>query len=719
MSDSQAQTFSENWHRVAGQRAALRPGVQSRPQWFRGEKWFVMHEPFNDQFHRVSPAAWRLIARLDGRRTVEEAWKEAMAMDGDDAPGQVETIQLLAQLYQLNFLRAEIAADSALLFQRYRKRRQRETRSLLANLMFPQIPLFDPDRWLLRLTLLARMIFSRGGALFWGLVVAWAVKTAFDHAPEFAGQTRNVLAPGNLLPLYAVLFCIKAIHESGHALACRRFGVAVHRVGVSLVFFTPLPFVDATGSWALQSRWHRIVVSMAGIYVEFFVAALAVFVWAGTASGPVHAIAFNAMLLASVTTLLFNANPLLRYDGYYILSDLLEIPNLNTRSTAMLRYLAERHLLGVQATVSPAHTPGEAWLLTGYGIASTLYRVVLFSGILWIISGKWLLLGALLVVFCMVQWLVLPAFRFVRYLAGSPILARCRPRAIGVTAFGVGAVLALFCAVPFPEHFRAPGMVEAAQYREIFAESSGVVGDVLVMSGSSVRAGQVLARLQNRELDLDLASAVAARAQTLAERDRAINDSPAELEPLRIRLNADEQEIARLQRHVAALEIKAPVDGVWYSDQLDHAKGQWLLRGEKIGDVIRQGEWNFRAVIPQSASRALFAEELRGAEIRFPGAADTAIRAESFRILPSRQQILPSAALGWAGGGTVEVDAQQADGRHALEPFFEVRALIGGDAAALPRQGRTGIIRFTLPPRPLGVRLWRWLGQLLQQRTLW
>jgi putative peptide zinc metalloprotease protein len=719
MNESLAQTFSENWHRVAGQCAALRPGVQVRPQWFRGEKWFVMHEPFNDQFHRVSPAAWHFIARLDGRRTVEAAWKETMAMDGDDAPGQEETIQLLAQLYQLNFLRGEIAADSALLFQRYRKRRQRETRSLLANLMFPQIPLFDPDRWLLRLLPLARMIFSRGGALAWALVVAWGIKTAFDHAPEFAGQTRDVLAPGNLLPLYAVLFCIKAIHESGHALACRRFGVAVHRVGVSLVFFTPLPFVDATGSWALQNRWHRMVVSMAGIYAEFFVAAVAVLVWAGTAPGPVHAIAFNAMLLASVTTLLFNANPLLRYDGYYILSDLLEIPNLNTRSTAMLRHLAERYLLGVQASVTPAHTTGEAWLLAVYGVASALYRVVLFSGILWIISGKWLLLGVLLAMVCVIQWLLLPPIRFIRYLASSSILARCRPRAIAVSLGGAAAVLALFCAVPFPAHFRAPGMVEAAQYREIFAESSGVVAEVPVMSGSRVHAGQVLARLQNRELDLDLAAAIAARARTLAERDRAINDSPAELEPLRIRLDADEQEIARLRRQVAALEIKAPVDGISISGQLDHARGQWLLRGEKLGDVIQQGEWNFRAVVPQSDSRALFADELRAAEIRFPGAAATAIPVQSFRILPSRQQILPSAALGWMGGGTVEVDAREADGRHALEPFFEVRAVMAGGGAALPRQGRTGIIRFTLPSRPIGVQLWRWLGQLLQQRTLW
>ena len=719
MSESQAQTFSENWHRVAAQCAALRPGVQVRPQWFRGEKWFVMHEPFNDQFHRVSPAAWHLIARLDGHLTVEAAWKATMAMDGDDAPGQEETIQLLAQLYQLNFLRGEIAADSAVLFQRYRKRRQRETRSVLANLMFPQIPLFDPDRWLQRLSLLARMIFSRGGAFVWALVVGWGIKTAFDHAPELAGQTSNVLAPGNLLPLYAVLFCIKAIHESGHALACRRFGVAVHRVGVSLVFFTPLPFVDATGSWALQNRWQRIVVSLAGIYTEFFAAAVAVFIWAGTTNGPVHALAFNVMLLASVTTLLFNANPLLRYDGYYILSDLLEIPNLNTRSAATLRYLAERYLLGVHGAANPAHTPGEAWLLAIYGTVSALYRVILFSGILWIISGKWLLLGALLSAFCIFQWLVLPPVRLIRYLASSTILSRCRPRAIAVSLAGAVAVFALFCAVPFPEHFRAPGMVEAAQYREIFAESSGVVGDVLVTSGSSVHVGQVLARLQNRELELDLASAAAARAQTLAERDRAINDSPAELEALGIRLDANAKEIARIQRQVAALEIKAPVDGVWYSDQLDHAKGQWLLRGEKIGDVIQQGKWTFRAVVPQSDSRALFTDELRAAEIRFSGAAAAAIPVESFRVLPSRQQILPSAALGWMGGGTVDVDTQEADGRHALEPFFEVRAVMAGGEAALLRQGRTGIIRFTLPPRPLGVQLWRWLGQLLQQRTLW
>jgi len=719
MNDAGAQTFSEHWHRVAGQRVALRTGVRVQPQWFRGEKWFVMHEPFNNQFHRVTPAAWHFIARLDGRDTVETAWKETLAMDGDDAPGQEEAIQLLAQLYQVNFLRGEIAADSALLFQRYRKRRQRETRSVLANLMFPQIPLFDPDRWLVRLLPLAHVMFSRMGAIVWALVIAWGIKTAFDHAPEFADQSRNVLAPGNLLPLYATLFCIKAIHEAGHALACRRFGAAVHRVGVSLVFFTPLPYVDATGSWAFQNRWHRIVVSMAGIYTEFFTAALAVFVWAGTSSGPLHAAAFNAMFLASVTTLLFNANPLLRYDGYYILSDLLEIPNLNTRSNAMLRHLAEHHLLGVQQSANPAHTTGEAWLLTVYGIASALYRIVLFSGILWIISGKWLLLGALLATVCVVKWLIVPPIRYIKYLAKSPALARSRPRAIAVSLAATALLLALLCAVPFPDHFRAPGMLEAAQFSQVFAQSSGVVDDVVVKSGSAVRAGQLLARLRNRELDLELEAAEAGRAQTLAEQERALSEHPEEVEPLQIRLDADQKEIARLDGQIAALEIKAPAAGLWFSQHLDNAKGQWLLRGQEIGYLIQPDAWNFRAVVPQSQSRALFAEELRSAEIRFPGAAAIAIPVESFRIIPAKQQILPSAALGWQGKGPLEVDARQPDGIHAVEPFFEVRAVLARGGEDLLRQGRTGFIRFTLPPRPIGAQLWRRLGQLLQQRTPW
>jgi putative peptide zinc metalloprotease protein len=280
-------------------------------------------------------------------------------------------------------------------------------------------------------------------------------------------------------------------------------------------------------------------------------------------------------------------------------------------------------------------------------------------------------------------------------------------------------VLAVVCLIPVPEHFRAPGMVEAGQFDRIFAQGAGVVESVDVKSGSVVKKGQVIARLRNAELMLELDAARSGQAQTLAEKEKALDQSPEELEPLNLRMDADKKEIARLEGQIAALVITSPADGVWFSRVLENAKGEWVLRGEEIGDLVQAGAWNFRAVVPQSHSRALFAEELRTAEVRLPGAGGVRIPVQSFHVIPAKQEILPTAALGWRGGGPVEVDAHEADGKHAAEPCFEVRAVLADGEDALLREGRTGFIRFALPPRPLAVQLWRRAGQLLQERSAW
>jgi putative peptide zinc metalloprotease protein len=308
-------TFSEHWHRVADRRVGLRPATQTRMQFFRGEKWFLVIDPLNNQFFRIAPAAHDFLCRLSRGATVQEVWEQCLARDPDGAPGQEEVIRLLSQLHQANLLCGDVPAEPGALLERHTKRRRRELRSMV-NLMSMRIATFDPDRFLQRALPAVRWLMSPFGAVLWLAVVGAAIKVAFDHAEELRTQSEGVLAPTNLPLLYIGLLFIKALHELGHAFACRRFGGEVHQMGLMLLYFSPVPFVNATASWAFRSKWHRIFVSSAGMIVEFFVAALAVFVWAATGDGALHSLAYNTIFVASVTTLLFNANPLMRYDGY-------------------------------------------------------------------------------------------------------------------------------------------------------------------------------------------------------------------------------------------------------------------------------------------------------------------------------------------------------------------------------------------------------------------
>ncbi|MFA6011102.1 MAG: site-2 protease family protein, partial [Desulfobacteraceae bacterium] len=339
-------TFSESWHRVAGLRLSLRASVEVRMQRFRGEKWYVLNDPFNNSFFRVRPMAYDFLVRLTPSRTVEDVWEQCLEISPDTAPGQEDVIQLLTQLYHANLLYTERTADTQALFDRFRKRKQREIRSRFLSIMFMRIPLFDPNRFLSRILPLIERVLSPIGALVWCIVVGLAIKTAIDHAATIGQQAQGILAPGNLFLLYVALVFVKTLHEFGHAMVCRRFGGEVHTMGVMLLVFTPLPYMDATSSWSFRNPWERAFVGAAGMIAELFIAALFTFVWAYTGQGVVNSLAYNIMFIASVSTLIFNGNPLLRFDGYYILSDLLDIPNLSTQANLQLRHMVERYMFG-------------------------------------------------------------------------------------------------------------------------------------------------------------------------------------------------------------------------------------------------------------------------------------------------------------------------------------------------------------------------------------
>ena len=401
-------TFSESWFRIANQRISLRPHVEVRRQRFRGERWFVLEDPFNNQFFRVRPVAWAFIARLSLDRTVESVWQECFEERPDEAPGQEEVIRLFAQLYSANLLHSNLAPDTAKLFDRYRKRKQRETRAYLKNIMFARIPLLDPDAFLVRILPIAKLCFSWAGALVWIAVVFAALKVVADRFPDLKTQSQGILATGNLFWLYVALVLIKTIHEFGHAIACRRYGGEVHTMGIMFLLFTPIPYMDATSSWAFRSRWQRALVGGAGMIVEVFVAAIATFVWANTGQGVINSVAYNMMFIASVSTLLFNANPLLRFDGYYILSDLLDIPNLHQRGTAFIRHLWEKHIFGIKDTQNPARSRKEAAWLGVFAVSSNIYRVFVFAAILVFVADRFLILGVLMAVACVISWVLIP-----------------------------------------------------------------------------------------------------------------------------------------------------------------------------------------------------------------------------------------------------------------------------------------------------------------------
>jgi putative peptide zinc metalloprotease protein len=712
---AETKTFSESWYRLAGQRVAVRSHVRVQRQMYRGERYHVLHDPFNNQFFRLRPEAYAFVARLRLDRTVEEVWKDCLETDPEGAPGQEDVLQLLAALHGANLLHSNLSPDSAKLFERHSKRRTREVRGALIGFMSARFPIFDPDALLRTLRPLLERVISPLGGLVWLAIVGVALKVVLDHSAQFADQSQSMFAPGNLVLLYVGLVLIKLVHEFGHAAMCRRFGGEVHVLGVMFVFLTPMPYVDTTSSWGFRSRWHRALVGAGGMIAELMVAAAAVFVWASTAEGAVNALAYNIIFVASVSTVLFNINPLLRFDGYYILSDLLEIPNLQARSDLQIGHLVERYLFGRKQSHSPALTFSEAAWLAFYGVASKVYRFFLFAGILLFLANRYLLLGLLMAVGCAFSWVVKPIFNGLRYLAFSPRLVGRRGHAVAMCAGAAAALVAVLEVIPVPEHFRAPGVIEAVEHSLVSSEVNGRVANIVAVSGSEVKRGQPLVELVDPELPLQIAGTTAQLEETRAMRQRAMDQSVAELKAIDGRIEATEKQLRRFEEQQAALIVRAPHDGLWIAPDLDHYRGTWLARGTELGQVVNPKTFRFSAVVSENDASRLFEGSIRSAEVRLHGQAALALKVREQRIIQAEQEVLPSAALGWKSGGEIAVSVADQAGVKTREPFFAVQALIEPREGVELLHGGSGKIRFEMPSQPLLGQWWRRVMQLLQK----
>lgn len=707
--------FHESWYQIANQRIFLRASVTIKRQLFRGSRWYVLHDPFSNQFYRLRQNVYEFVARLSPKKTVEEIWCELLELMPDKAPGQSEIIDLLAQLYHANLLHYDLAPNSTKLFERYKKRRQKMIKMTLLNVMFARIPLFDPDNLLKFLHPLVRLTISKSGLIVWSIVVGLGIKTVIDNFKALQVQSDGILAPSNLVLLYVAVALVKVIHEIGHAFVVRRFGGEVHAMGIMLMVLTPLPYTDATASWSFRNKWHRILTGAAGMIFELFIASIAVMVWAGTTDGVLHSLAYNMVFTASITTLLFNINPLLRYDGYYMLCDFLGIPNLQQQATQQITYGLERYAFGKKDATSPSSTPLEAWLLSIFGVTSFIYRIIVFTGILLFISNKLLLLAVIMAVFFVFSWAVFPTFKFVKYLTSNPGLSRVRGRAIRNSIAAVAAVFLILNYIPFPYNFKAPGVLKAIGYIITVNSTTGQVIALGKPSGSLVGVNDTLLVLDNTELRDKRKETEAALTEARMEYDKALDRSQADLEPVEKRIRAYTERLQQLDKDIDDLTVRSEIDGVWVAPDVDDFMGRWLPRGTQLGQVINPRGFYFVSVIPQKEISELFSLKIRSAYVKLTGQSDKQLQVKEINTIPMEQNLLPSSALGFMGGGDIAVSPGDSTGTHTMEPFYEVRSVVKNDGNVMLLHGRSGKIRYSLGYKPLLWQGWRKIRQLVQK----
>jgi len=722
-------TYHESWYRIAPTRPRLRALVQSFRQRYRGQTWHVLRDPSANKFFRLHEATYRFVGLLDGRRTVEQAWRAVDEAFGDEAPTQGEVIQLLGQLYVSNLLTGDMPPDAAGLFERYRKRVRREVGGYLLNILFARIPIWDPDRLLNRWAGATGWLFGPLGIVLWLAVVAIAGWSLAGRWGQLIEEGRNVLAPSNLLTLYLATVLAKVLHELGHGFACKRFGRGtpgggeVHTIGIMLIALIPMPYVDASSSWAFRNKWHRAFVGAAGMYVELALAAVAAMVWARTAPDAwVHQFTYNLMFIAGVSTVLFNGNPLIKFDGYYILSDLIEMPNLQQRSHEMFRYLWKKRVFGVRRPRKPTTSPTEAAVLLSYFVASFIYKVFISIAILLFVAGQLFFIGMLMAVGGIIGLVLAPAMRFVHYLLTSPELDRHRPRAIGSTLATAGLLIALLALPKLPDHGRALGVVEPVQTIPVYAQVEGVLDAPIRPMGPIDRRDVLLASLRNLHLGAQLEEAQARYLEVLALGRRVSDQEPAAAAVYHEQAIAAAEAVAEARRDLAQRRITASSEGLWIPAGHEDASGVPVSRGDLLGHLIDPDRLEIRVATDQYAGPRIAAHVPIGTEVelRPRGRPDMTFRGIVRRVLRAGQDQLPSESLSAHSGGDILVDASQEERDQAAQSYFlvviEPHADDADRFAAMMRPGQRIVARFRWPDASLIQQVYLAARQVLQER---
>ncbi len=703
--------MSSSWYRVASLKPRLRSHIELYRRPTGGELAFLLHDHSIGKFYQFNVNAYDVLGRMDGVRTVHDIWESSVACLGDEAPTQDDVIALLGRLHSIDALKVNVSPDCEELFLRSKRNNKRWWETALRSPLSVRIPLFDPENVLKRAMPVIGPVFSWTGLLIWLLVIFWAIVVAAINWPELSrGGMDQIFDPGNLLLLLIVYPVMKLFHEFAHAITTRKWGGEVHEMGISMLVFVPVPYVDASAMSVIGSKALRVMVCASGMMVEMFLAAIALLIWINVEPGLLRLIAFNVMLVGGVSTLFFNGNPLLRFDAYYILKEIIEIPNLASRSSRYLTYLSQYFLFGLKAVESPVTRHRERpWLLC-YGIASIAFRLFITFAIVMFIAGHFFIVGIVMALWALTLLVIMPAVKLARFLLFSQSLSDKRPRALSVSVGILATLLGFVFFAPMPSTTQAQGVLWLPEKAQVQAGTNGVVTELLAAPSSQVKVGQPLLAMADPTLQARI-KLLEAELHELKVRYRVESVSdPMQAALVKDKIASKLGELERDRERLDKLEIHSAKNGQFILRRADDIAGRYVRQGERIGFVLDQGAMTVRVAIPQNRI-GLIRETLEGVDVKLAESVRTTIPAKLTRGVPAAQQRLPSSVLGSNGGGSIPVDPADSEGLKTLESIFVLDVTLEEEPTAW-RIGQRAYVKFDHGSQPLAEQ-WSRLGRQL------
>jgi putative peptide zinc metalloprotease protein len=663
-----------DWHLLSEQRFRRRAAVATSHQMFRGEAFVVLCDRVTGQNLRLSERAQVLWRMCDGRRTLGEIW-EALMQRPATAPSQRELVDWVMQLVGAGLILSDHELDPIYLSDRTNKRRGRNIEQRAASPLAIKIRLFDPS-WLVRKTYpLVAPLFTRVGGWFVAALMLTALVLAWRHWDSLRQSAdQAILSQAGLLSLALAYPIMKALHELCHCYALYRFGGQVREFGIMLLLFFPVPYVEASEATALPDKRARMLVGAAGILSELVIASVSLLLWLQIEPGLERALLFNFMLIGSISTLLFNGNPLLKFDAYFVLADWLEMPNLAQRSGEYLQDRFLSRVLGLRSDVSPR--PGEARILATYGVLSLAYRMLLTLTIAVLVSTWFFVFGILLAVWAVVMGMLWPLAKVTR--KGTQ-MTRAQNRAgtviprLTVFLLLLGALVAL---LPLPFSARGEGRIVPLPAAEIAVETSGVITPAEVADGAEVEAGAGLMHLEN--------PAQSARREALEMNLRFLDEALArtglgvmERQRLTRERNVAATALANAEALEAALVVRAPLPGrVSWRGGRPPAPGAFAYRGDRLGYIVNADALQIVLAFPAAYSGRI--GDARDVQILLPDGTGVTRAIARSRVVDIGQQVPPELLV--SAGGPVPEQPDRPG--MALDTSYIVWAAPEGDLSA-------------------------------------
>ncbi len=728
-----------------------RPDLVINKSVYQGEYCWIVKDPLAMKFFRLRKGEILVLNALRETISYHEI-RQLLNVEFPELVVKLETVrQLISQLHRSGLLISQSSGQAKPLGKRKIKEQQQKWMQMLMSIYALRFPGWDPNRFLDWLYPKCRFLFSIWFTFVVALTCLGAVLLVGLNLQSFQAKLpefSQFFAAENLLLMMGLLVFTKSIHELGHGLMCKHFGGECHQIGFMLLVLTPAMYCDTSDSWTLRNRWHRMAIGAAGMYVELFLAALCTLIWWFTQPGWLHYLALNIMFLSSVTTLLFNANPLLRYDGYYILSDYWEVPNLAQKSRLLLLSKLRTWAVGMKPV--PSHLLPEKKLISVaiYGVLALAYRIFVMIAIGWFIHEIMQPYGmqAFAHVFIFMSLsglLIMPIFKLVKFFSFPGRFREVDKKRTWISAFVLAALLFIIGYVPLPHYVWADFIVRPMGAQNLIVTHEGHLQQVNFCEGDFVKEGETIAVIENHELKLQYEELLGQLARLESDRiafeylstseidsARKLAETVAELKGVRRQLDVMENKIDELEiqarrsgrlfapQNIASSYLETGQLPSWSDTPLaPKNQGAFLEANTLLGSIGKNEQMEIILVVNESDVEYLSVGQPVTALSK--SASDTFLHGELTVVADDQLDLLPR-ELSQTNRGPIAVEPDSEGKERPLLKFYE--AYVGLDSSELMDAnvqllpGSIGKARVLVGQMSIGNRLLRYVQSIIKFR---